>query len=146
MATVNAAANRAPAASLARRFLSLVYEAPLLVAVMFAGALPFLIFTQHLQAALVRPLLQLYLLALCGGYFVWQWRHGGQTLPMKTWRLRLVARDGGPLTLRHGICRYVLALLGLALFGTGMLWALIDRERQFLHDRLAGTRIIRDDG
>lgn len=112
---------------------------------MFAGALPLLIFTQHLQAVLVRPLLQLYWLVLCGGYFVWQWRHGGRTLPMRTWRLRLVARDGGPLTLRHGIYRYLLAALGLALFGTGLLWALIDRERQFLHDRLAGTRIVKDE-
>ncbi len=146
MATDNAAANRAPAASLARRFISLVSEAPLLVAVLFAGALPFLIFTQHLQTVWRRPLLQFYLLVLCGGYFVWQWRHGGQTLPMKTWRLRLVARDGGPLTWRHGSYRYLLALLGLALFGTGLLWALIDRERLFLHDRLAGTRIVRDDG
>ena len=146
MATDNAAANRALAASLARRLLSLVYETPLLVAVLLAGALPVLIFTRHLDAALARPLLQLYLLVACGGYFVWQWRHGGQTLPMKTWRLRLVARDGGPLTLRHGIYRYVWALLGLALFGTGLFWALIDRDRQFLHDRLAGTRIIRVDG
>jgi len=145
VAISNVAANPAQAASLARRFLSLVYETPLLVALLFAGTLPVLIFTQHLDAVLVRPLLQLYLLVLCGGYFVWQWRHGGQTLPMKTWRLRLVARDGGPLTLRHGIYRYVLALLGLALFGTGLFWALIDRERQFLHDRLAGTRIVKDE-
>lgn len=142
MATDNAAAQRAPAASIARRLLSLVYETPLLVAVLLAGALPFLIFTRHLDPALARPLLQLYLLALGGGYFVWQWRHGGQTLPMKTWHLRLVARDGGPPSLRHCIYRYALALLGLALFGMGLFWALIDRDRQFLHDRLAGTRIV----
>jgi uncharacterized RDD family membrane protein YckC len=26
--------------------------------------------------------------------------------------------------------------------GVGLWWALFDRDRQFLHDRLAGTRII----
>jgi uncharacterized RDD family membrane protein YckC len=26
--------------------------------------------------------------------------------------------------------------------GAGILWALVDRDRQFLHDRLAGTRIV----
>jgi uncharacterized RDD family membrane protein YckC len=24
----------------------------------------------------------------------------------------------------------------------GLLWALVDRDRQFLHDRLAGTRLV----
>lgn len=142
MANGSAATNSGRAASLARRFLSLVYEALLLAAVLFAGTLPALLLMQHAAPVLTRPLLQLYLFALCGGYFVWQWLRGGQTLPMKTWRLRLVMRDGTPLTLYRGIYRYVFASLGLALFGAGFLWAFIDRERQFLHDRLAGTRIV----
>lgn len=138
----------APATSpgLARRALSLVYETLLLVAVLFAGALPFLLLAQEADAALARLLLQLYLLALCGVYFIWQWLHGGQTLPMKTWRIRLVTRDGAPLTLRRAVCRYLLALAGLALLGTGFLWAFIDRDRQFLHDRLAGTKLVKDEG
>jgi hypothetical protein len=31
------------------------------------------------------------------------------------------------------------------MFGSGFLWALLDRKRHFLHDRLAGTRIITTD-
>jgi uncharacterized RDD family membrane protein YckC len=145
VATDNAAADIARSASLTKRVLSLVYETLLLAAVLFAGTLPILLLMQHIEAALARPLLQLYLLALCGGYFVWQWRRGGQTLPMKSWRLRLVTRDGAPLTPRHAIYRFIFALLSLALVGTGFLWALFDRDRQFLHDRLAGTRIINDE-
>lgn len=139
------AQRNAPPAHLTRRALALLYEALLLAAVLFAGTLPVLIFLQHAEPAFMRPLLQFYLLALCGSYFVWQWLHGGQTLPMKTWRLKLVTRDGAPLTLRCGIYRFVIALLGSALFGAGFLWAFIDRERQFLHDRLAGTKIINDE-
>jgi uncharacterized RDD family membrane protein YckC len=137
----------APATSpgLARRALSMVYEALLLVAVLIAGALPFLLLTREADPSLARLLLQLYLLALCGAYFIWQWLRGGQTLPMKTWRIRLVTRDGAPLTLRRAVCRYLLALAGLALLGAGFLWAFIDRDRQFLHDRLAGTRIVNDE-
>lgn len=135
----------APLASLTRRALALIYEALLLAAVLLASTLPFLFFMQHVDLALMRPLLQLYLLVLCGGYFVWQWRHGGQTLPMKTWHLKLVTCDGAPLTLRCGIYRFVIALAGLMLFGGGFLWALVDQERQFLHDRLAGTKIINDE-
>jgi uncharacterized RDD family membrane protein YckC len=60
---------------------------------------------------------------------------------MKTWHLRLVSADGSPLTLRQAILRFVFALPG-TLLGIGILWALFDRERQFLHDRLARTKII----
>jgi uncharacterized RDD family membrane protein YckC len=137
----------APATSpgLARRALSLVYETLLLVAVLIAGALPFLLLTRETDPSLARLLLQLYLLALCGVYFIWQWLRGGQTLPMKTWRIRLITQDNAPLTLRRAVCRYLLALAGLALLGAGFLWAFIDRDRQFLHDRLAGTRIVNDE-
>jgi len=67
----------------------------------------------------------------------------GQTLAMKTWGLRLRRADGEPLTLPVAIGRYVLAVAGLLCMGVGFLWALVDRDRQFLHDRLMGTRILR---
>jgi uncharacterized RDD family membrane protein YckC len=126
--------------------LSLAYELLLLAAVWFAATLPFLAASQDLEPGISRPLLQVYLLLLTGAYFVWQWTHGGQTLPMKTWRIKLVTCGDAPLTARHGIVRFVFALAGLALFGAGFAWGLIDRERQFLHDRLAGTRIVKAEG
>jgi len=33
-------------------------------------------------------------------------------------------------------------VLAVALWPLSILWALVDRDRQFLHDRLAGTRLI----
>jgi uncharacterized RDD family membrane protein YckC len=132
----------APPASLLRRLLSLLYESLLLAALLMIGALPFVLITQGADRVAVRPLFQLYLLALSGIYFGWQWLNGGQTLPMKTWRLRIITREGGPLTPAHALRRYVFALAGTLALGAGYLWALADRERQFLHDRLAGTKII----
>jgi uncharacterized RDD family membrane protein YckC len=132
----------APSASLARRALALAYEALLLAALLLAAALPFVLMTHTADAIAARPLFQLYLIAVAAAYFVWQWRRGGQTLAMKTWRLRVVTRAGTPLNLRHAVSRFVFALAGCALAGAGFLWALVDREGLFLHDRLAGTRII----
>lgn len=133
------------AAGLVRRLLSLAYESLLLAAVLFALAIPFQAASAALELESARPLLQLYLLLAAGLYFVWQWIHGGCTLAMKTWGIRVVTREGRPLSLRHGLYRFIFALAGTALLGLGFAWALVDRDRQFLHDRLAGTRIVRDD-
>jgi len=131
-----------PCASLPRRFASLVYEAMLLMAVLFlagfvvVGAMP------GEPSVPVRWAYRLYLLLVAGVYFTWFWRHGGQTLAMKTWRLRLVAANGGELSRSLAWRRYTFAVLGLMGFGLGFAWALVDRERHFLHDRLAGTRLV----
>jgi len=136
----------APSASLARRALALLYEALLLSAVFLVAALPYVLMTHTVDAIVARPLFQLYLVAVAAAYFVWQWRRGGQTLPMKTWRMRIVTRAGAPLGLRHALTRFLFALAGCALAGAGFLWALVDSDGLFLHDRLAGTRIIKDEG
>ena len=129
-------------AGLARRLGSLCYELLLLTAILFISGWTFLVFTRTLDPALARPLLQLWLLAVTAGYFVYCWTHSGQTLPMKTWRMRLAAADGSIIGVRHGVYRFVFALVSVSLCGLGFLWALFDRDRQFLHDRLAGTRIV----
>ena len=126
-----------------RRLFSLFYEALLLVAVLWLAGLAFGLTENALGLEHGRLVFQLYLAVVAGAYFVWQWVRGGQTLPMKTWRLRLVGSDGSALSVRQAIVRYVAALIGLALFGAGFVWALADRERCFLHDRIAGTRILR---
>lgn len=131
-----------PTAGLARRLASLVYEALLLAALLIVASFPLAPLLQALPQPWSRLLNQGFLLGLIGLYLVWFWRHGGQTLAMKTWRLRLVSQGGGPVRLGQAWLRYVLAVLGLAGLGVGFLWALWDRDRQFLHDRVAGTRIV----
>ena len=134
---------RAPIAGLGRRLASLGYEVLLLAAIVFAGGWAFLFFARALDPALSRPLLQLYLLAIGAAYFIYCWTHGGQTLPMKTWRIRLESRDGGAISWRRGLVRYLIAAAGIGMCGLGIVWAIFDRNRQFLHDRLAGTRIVK---
>ena len=129
-------------AGLARRFLALVYEALLLGALLLAGSLPFVMLMHDVDRAAARPLFQLCLVTLAAAYLVWQWRRGGQTLAMKTWRIRLVTRDGSGLTWSRAATRFLFALAGTLLFGAGFLWALVDRDGLFLHDRLAGTKIV----
>lgn len=82
-----------------------------------------------------------YVFLVLGAYFLWHWRPGKQTLAQRTWKLRIRAADGSPPTLLQLALRYVLCWPSLLLGGIGILWALVDRDRQFLHDRLAGTRV-----
>jgi uncharacterized RDD family membrane protein YckC len=139
--TTDVSRRRDPA-PLARRLASLFYEAVLLSAVLWCAGLPFALIEGYYGAAHIRPVYQLYLITVAGAYFAWQWRHGGATLPMKTWRLELVSTDGSPLTATQAVVRYVTAVGGLAFFAIGFLWALFDPERAFLHDRIARTRIV----
>jgi uncharacterized RDD family membrane protein YckC len=133
-------------ASLARRALALAYEILLVAAVLLGGSLPFVVLMHGMEQEVARPLFQLYLLALSGLYFIWQWQRGGKTLAMKTWRLRLVTQEGAPLTWRVGLKRFLYAIPAALLLGIGFFWALIDRDGLFLHDRLAGTMIIKEEG
>lgn len=75
-------------------------------------------------------------------FFCWFWTHGGQTLGMVAWRLRLEAVDGEPLSWRRALVRYCAALVSLLPVGLGFLWALWDTERATWHDRLSGTRMM----
>jgi uncharacterized RDD family membrane protein YckC len=130
---------------IARRLASMIYESLLAFAIAFFAALPFYGAASGRLTGSIRGLFQAYLIVVLGLYFVWCWHRGGQTLPMKTWKLRLVSVDGGPVSVRRAALRYLLACLSVGLAGAGLVWAGFDRDRQFLHDRLAGTRIVRSD-
>ncbi len=125
-----------------RRLLSMIYESLILFAVLFIAGFIFHLVFRDTASPYFRPAFQLYLLVVAGGYFTWFWTHGGQTLPMQTWKLRVVNADGGAISPKQAIARYLFAVIGIFLLGCGIFWALFDRERLFLHDRLAGTRVI----
>jgi uncharacterized RDD family membrane protein YckC len=114
----------------------MAYEALLLFAVAFAATWLFQLVAGTLSIeGWRRHLLQGFLVAVFAAYFLWCWLRGGQTLAMKTWRIRLSG-----VTPRKALLRFALAAL-LVPTGISVLWALADREGQFLHDRLAGTRL-----
>lgn len=154
--------------TLKRKAICLIYESLLLLAVLFIASLIFHLIVRDTEAAYFKPLFQIYLFVVMGYYFTWFWTHGGQTLAMQTWKMRVVTVEGGGLTKKKAIARYLCTLIGVAsfvaidylmpfefvtklhlvlisflFFGFGFIWALFDRDQQFLHDRLAGTRIVK---
>lgn len=138
------AAPARPDATLVRRLASMLYEMLLLAGVLaLTFMVPYLILGVVWNTTLPGWFLWLHVFVVLGAYFIWYWRNGGQTLAMQTWRLRLVdTADGGPVSLNRAMIRYVLTWPSLLCFGAGIVWSLFDRQKQFLHDRLAGTRIV----
>jgi uncharacterized RDD family membrane protein YckC len=152
-------------ASLVRRLAAMAYEGLVVAAILLIAAFPFAGASTTRLEGLTRYLFQAYLFLVLGLYFVWCWGRGGQTVPMKAWKLRIVDGSGLPLATSRAVLRYALAALA---FGSSavaaivllqhprepgawlalvpgvatILWSAIDRDRQFLHDRLAGTRIV----
>jgi len=134
-----------PTASIRRRLASMLYESLLLLGVLSATFLaPHLLIGIAWRVTAPGAVLAAHVYLVLAVYFIWLWRKSGQTLAMQTWRIRLVrASDGRLVSVPQAWLRYTLAWLSVLFYGAGLLWALFDRDRQFLHDRLAGTRLVR---
>ena len=129
-------------ASIKRRLGAMLYESLVVFAILLAGFLFPQIVLSGFGMSLTGKAMWFHLFIVLMAYFVWFWLHGGQTLPMKTWKLRLVDRSGSPPRLMQSILRYFAAWPSTLIFGIGIFWALFDPDKQFLHDRIAGTKII----
>jgi uncharacterized RDD family membrane protein YckC len=132
-------------AGLVRRFASLAYEAILITPVLFIAAYLFLTLTQTARTPAMHALFQLWLLGAGHLFRVYCWRHSGQTLAMKTWHIRVARQDGSAVHAR-GICALRAGSVEPSAFGAGFWWGLVDRDHQFLHDRLVGSRLLRTTG
>jgi uncharacterized RDD family membrane protein YckC len=160
--------NAAPASitipTVKRRLISMIYEILLAFAVLF---LPLLLVEFATRAAVtpfawhIRQATTFLVLAV---YFVHQWSRKGQTLAMQTWRIKLVVPGRHHVPLQLAVVRYLLSWMWVlpavlasyifklehwhvlyALLAGVLLWSLtafFSKDRQFLHDRLAGTRLV----
>ncbi|GAB4039892.1 MAG: RDD family protein [Rubrivivax sp.] len=153
-----------PPPGFARRLACLIYEGVLLFGVVTIAAYLYSSLTQQKHALIGTDGLRAFLFVVIGIYFTWFWSAGRQTLAMKTWHLRLMTKDGQPLTQARALARYVaswlwflpalaVASLGgwrsggavaLALVIGVAVYALVARltpSRQYLHDLICGTRM-----
>lgn len=131
---------------LGQRLLAMLYDGLLLFSVWFIASIPVIILAtkagwQNLPG--FRLFLQLYLLLVAFLFFAWFWTHGGQTLGMRAWKLRLVTSENQAPGWRQCLVRYVASLISWVCLGLGFLWVLFDKDKLAWHDRLSATRLIR---
>lgn len=164
-------ASEAMAPSLLRRMASFTYEGLILFGMLLIpGAIGALIVAvtgqQHSRQSDIA--LEIISFGIYSAYFTWFWSARGQTLPMQTWRIRLVTADDQPLRRGRAFIRYLASWLWVApaaivaalnhwnvreqprvataCVGVGIivyaLLALLLPQRQFLHDIICGTRLV----
>ena len=151
--------------SLARRLAAFVYEGVLLFGVVMIAGYLYSSLTQQRHALQGHAGLQAFLFVILAIYFVWFWSHGGQTVAMRAWHVRLVKRNGEPVGQVRATLRYlaswiwflpalaaarlaalhsaalIFAAMAAGVIGYALL-SLFHPHRQFWHDALCGTRLI----
>jgi len=156
-----------PTPPLRRRLACLVYESVLVFAVVFFAALVYSVLTEQRHALAGRHGLSAVAFLLApGAYFTWYWSQTGQTLPMQTWRIRVLTLRGERLSRWRALLRFVAAWLWflpalllawalgwhssggrltMLLVAGAMIYALSSKlhpRGQFWHDVLCRTRLV----
>jgi uncharacterized RDD family membrane protein YckC len=75
-------------------------------------------------------------------YFSYQWTVGGRTIGMALLGIRVVQKDGRPITGREAMLRAVLLYASFLFFVVAAIWILFQRERRTVHDLIARTAVV----
>jgi uncharacterized RDD family membrane protein YckC len=124
-----------------RRLAAISYDFMLLLAVLFLATVIVLpinggeAFTSH------QTLYPLYLLSVSFVFYGWFWTHGGQTLGMRAWKIKLISDQAGAVTWAQAAIRFVVAIVSWACLGLGFFWCLFNHQGLTWHDSLSKTRL-----
>ena len=124
-------------AGLFRRLMAIIYDLFLLIALLFIATAAAMIFTGGVAiepGQAFYPLYVLYLLAVSFVFYGWFWTHGGQTLGLKTWKIRLQHENGRRITWTLALIRFVAAMISWSAAGLGFIWTLFDPRKRAWHD------------
>jgi uncharacterized RDD family membrane protein YckC len=148
-----------------RRLISMVYEAFLITAVEALAIFIYLLVTRNQHTPTIDHGRNFVFFLVAAAYFIHAWSGSGHTLAMKTWRIKVVKLGYKTVPFRAAAIRYLMAwgwflpaIVACYAFGWSSVrdvsiavaagiaaWAataLFDKDKQFLHDRVAGTRLI----
>tara|TARA_B110000014_G_C20108764_1_gene583614 strand:- start:1295 stop:1645 length:351 start_codon:yes stop_codon:yes gene_type:complete len=114
----------------------------LIFAVLWVMSIPFYNFAVN-ENILLKTLMQIYLYLIIQFFFVWFWVKNGETLGMKTWKIKIVNEDGNKISYKQGVTRFNVAIISLLIFGLGFLIAIFNKERKCLHDIISKTILIK---
>ncbi|MDO9104159.1 MAG: RDD family protein [Methylovulum sp.] len=127
-----------------RRIAAIIYDLFLLCAILFAATallLPFNAGEAYTRQQFFYPL---YLLTISFIFYGWFWTHGGQTLGLRAWRIKVLTLDQQPISWTHALIRFTTAIISWGFLGLGFLWMLFDKKQRGWHDYLSKTAVFFD--
>ena len=128
---------------LLRRFGVMFYDSILLIAVLFFASLPIVIPLSITTEHYLYPFFIAYIYLVGFLFFGWFWTHGGQTLGLKTWRIKLTSDTSNSVSWKQALLRYIASLLCWLSLGIGFIWCYTNRERLAWNDLWSNTRLTR---
>ena len=125
-----------------RRLAAICYDSLLLFALLIIATAILFPITGGNAIESSNPLYDLYLLACSYLYFTWQWIHGGQTLGMRAWKIKVKTLDNNELVWLNASIRFICSILSWLIAGIGYFWSLFEKNNMALHDRWSKTKLI----
>jgi uncharacterized RDD family membrane protein YckC len=132
-------------ASALRRIAAIFYDSILLTGILFVATAALLTLNHGEAFKPGNPFYTSALVVITAAFFIWFWTHGGQTLGMRAWKIRLERADGNPCDTRTALTHWIVGVSLGSLLGIGWWFALIDRKGRALQDVLCRTRVVRAD-
>ncbi|MFK7854371.1 MAG: RDD family protein [Granulosicoccus sp.] len=120
-----------------RRSAAFLYDCFLLIALFFV--ITAAVIALNDGQAIQHFLYKVFLFLVGFIFFDWFWRHGGQTLGMRAWRIRVEGKNTAVLTRKQSMKRY---FWGVILFGITLLYLPISKRSEALHDTFSNTKIV----
>lgn len=127
-----------------RRLAATFYDLLLLLAVLFVATALLLPFNGGRAFTAQQFFFPLYLLLVSLLFYAWFWTHGGQTLGLRAWKIKVLTLDREPISWKQALLRFVAAIVSWGFLGLGILWILIDKNQLSWHDHLSKTALFLD--
>ncbi|MGZ8191298.1 MAG: RDD family protein [Methylococcaceae bacterium] len=127
-----------------RRLGAIFYDFILLIAVLFLATALLLPFNAGEAFTSSQILYPLYLLAVSFFFYGWFWTHGGQTLGLRTWKIKVLTFNRQTISWQQALVRFLTAIVSWGFFGLGFLWILFDKNKLSWHDHLSQTTLFFD--
>lgn len=124
-----------------RRLAVMIYDSFLLLALWFLATALLLPLNGGQAFSSGQIFYPVYLLAVSFGFYGWFWTHGGQTLGLKAWKIKVLTFEQQPLSWKQAFIRFSCAVFSLLICGFGFFWIIWDKNSYAWHDYLSKTRL-----
>jgi uncharacterized RDD family membrane protein YckC len=129
---------------LLRHLAVIIYDSLLLVALLFVATALLLPFNDGKAFSHQQVFYFLYLITVSFIFYGWFWTHGGQTLGLRAWKIKVLNDKHELINWRQAFIRFFTSFFSWGCLGLGFLWSLVDKNKRSWHDLASKTELFMD--